>query len=63
MGRGEESLEQKKHGINFRDAIREFGDPLMLLLPKSGGGRGYQTRMNAILRREMLQARASGTQD
>lgn len=24
-------------------------------------GRGYQTRMNAILRREMLQARASGT--
>jgi uncharacterized protein (DUF4415 family) len=25
-------------------------------------GRGYQTRMNAILRREMLQARASGTQ-
>ena len=23
-------------------------------------GRGYQTRMNAILRREMLQARASG---
>jgi uncharacterized protein (DUF4415 family) len=25
------------------------------------GGRGYQTRMNAILRREMLQARASGS--
>lgn len=24
-------------------------------------GRGYQTRMNAILRREMLQARLSGT--
>ena len=24
-------------------------------------GRGYQTRMNAILRREMLQARASGS--
>ena len=25
-------------------------------------GRGYQTRMNAILRREMLQARSSGSQ-
>jgi uncharacterized protein len=27
---------QKKHGISFGDAIRVFGDPLMLLLPEPG---------------------------
>jgi uncharacterized protein len=27
---------KKKHGISFDDAIRVFGDPLMLLLPEPG---------------------------
>jgi uncharacterized protein (DUF4415 family) len=49
-----------KHYRPIKTQITASLDKDVLMWLKADG-RGYQTRMNAILRREMLQARSSGS--
>jgi uncharacterized protein (DUF4415 family) len=51
----------RKRGVSFETAVRVFADPLAridsdVLAWLRAQGKGYQSRINAILRREMLQA-------